>query len=279
MLVFVSLSRYRGEPARRFLEWPVLRVLAPPTSSRSAATNHRFGLLMCYLVVALLFAWMAAALVPFTPFGSNIPLARVITRDRGLSVLVPAILLIEMTHRIRGPARALPQAARKKSAWMLLPAIVLFGLASACSSSIWSGSCVPVPRRRLEPDARATGRRRHRLAGAGDARSVRCSLHRHVCVDAAGHSGRQRLYLPRGAVPAFGLLSGRWAAIDAASHPASHRARLGDVLDMPAQNLPLSYVLGILLAVTVACFSLWSMSPRSRAGGLRGSSAPPPPRP
>jgi hypothetical protein len=50
---------------------------------------------------------------------------------------------------------------------------------------------------------------------------------------------------------AFNLLNGVTDTGEA-THTRTHRARLGDILDMPSQNLPLSYVIGILLGIVIA---------------------------
>ena len=262
MLVVIGVQLGRGMPARSFLEWPVLRVFAPPVTYGTARKAYRIGMLLCFAVVALISTWVTAVVVLFElPASSRAFPASTATLLAGGLALAPAALLIAMPQGLTGLPRDWPQAARKKSSWLLIFVLALFVL----SGWFFGAYVVGLLRESASPsDLDLT---LARLVGGGIVSPAPATLclfaglyaGTFAAVRRASLVGNGYTQLEEGSL-AFDLVNGRSIRGDRASHLRPNRARLGDVLDMPAQNLPLTYVLAIPLVIVIAGFSVGKVS-------------------
>ena len=264
MVLVMGYKLLRGEPAQRFLEWPVLRVLAPPVTYASASRLHTFCLVLCFVILALISAWIAAVVVPFVRTASDtasIPAALTSAATLlacGL-VLVALVLLILMARRAEGLPPNWPQAARTKSSWLLMPALPLL-LLTIGSFGVYLVELVKQGPSDLDLALA-------RLVGGGIVSPAPATLFLFAGLYAGLFAAARRLSLVGAGYTkleqessAFALLNGDSGADARTTDAHSGRTRLGDVLDMPGQNLSLPYVITILLGILIAGYSLWDMS-------------------
>lgn len=257
MVLAIGRQLRRRASARSFLEWPVLRVLVPPVTYPSAAALHRFSLLMSFVILGLLFAWIAAVAVPFISSAHGDAGAVVVTVLAAAVVLVPALLLI--SQGTEATPRHWPELAKRKSSWMLMPALVLLML--TIGAFVWY--LAGLVRAEVPDDLNLT---LARLVGGGIVSPAPATLCLLAGLYTAMFAAMRRLSLVGNGYTrledgstAFNLLNGVTDAGEAPRTP-THRARLGDILDMPSQNLPLTYVIGILLGIVIAGFIVGKVS-------------------
>ena len=257
MLLFMRHRLRRGESPGTFLKWPVLRVLAPPMTYKTAASLHRFSLALCFVVLAVISAWVTVVLAPFlfsSPPGVLVGATVLVT----IGVLLPALL--PRTTREAQDLYTGPEAAQRKTSWLLSPVIVLLAL-GLCAFMVYVVGLV------LSGDTRGDVQLTlARLVGGGIVSPATATLCLFAALYAGIFGGMRRLSLVgRGYAQlekksrAFELLNRPPTLTPIGPYPQAC-ARLSDVLDMPAQNLPLSYTAGILLILVVAVLSIGGIS-------------------
>jgi hypothetical protein len=267
MVLVIGQHLRQGQPARTFLEWPVLRALAPPLTYRAASATHQFVVLMYFVLLALLSAWMAATVVPFLlPTGTTIAepgITKAVTVAAALLVaglvMRPVFLLMSASRGVQTLPRDWPQPDAKKSSRMLSLALVLL------VATIGTFVVYLVKLLRLEIPG-ALDLTLARLVGGGIVSPAPATLCLFAGLFAGLFAAIRRLSLVGYGYTHLEVRSRAFSLLnnnpDAAEEKTSRRprARLGDVLDMPAQNLPLTYVLAIMLGIVVAGFIVWRVS-------------------
>jgi hypothetical protein len=213
------------------------------------------------LLVTLLSAWMASVILPFgLPDRWRFLLPIGVVAAAGM-VLVPVLLLRGAARRVKRLPGDWPAASRQVSIWLLLPVLVSL----AVTIVAFGGYLVGLGGQSEEPQRfiLTLGR----VVGGGVVSPAPAAL----CLFAALYTGmfaamRRASLVGFGytaleeksvAFALFNRLAGANARVDARPSP---RARLGDVLDMPAQNLPMTYVVVVLLAVVIAAFGIRKVS-------------------
>jgi hypothetical protein len=247
--------------AGSFVDWPVLRVLAPPITYDGAATAHRISFAICLLLVALLLAWMAAVILPFAlPESLRLPPPPFILLAAAV-VLIPVVRLLSRAHGVKRLPRNGPAASRRPSSWLLLPVLLLLLL----SLGAFVAYLVDIARQGNRPEI--FNLTLARIVGGGivsPAPPILCLFAgiyagMFAAMRRASLVGNGYAWLERTST-AFALFNGRGTGGGRGEVMGKRRASLGDVLDMPAQNLPLPHVLVILLAVVFVALSIGNVS-------------------
>jgi hypothetical protein len=171
-------------------------------------------------------------------------------------VLAPVVRLIEQSHKVQGMPGNTPQATRRKSSWLLMALVVLLGVADG--AFVWY----------LRGLVRQVGETSDlhmtlaRVVGGGIVSPAPVILFLFAGLYAGMFASTRRMSLVgRGYTQleedslAFALLNGGSKAAR-----TEGLGRLGDVLDMPAQNLSPPYIIAILLVVFVAGFAIRRVS-------------------
>ena len=251
MVLDVAIGLRQRKSVRSFLEWPVLRVLAPPATYRAASQLHRLSLLMCFIILALVSAWIAAALSPFIP-GSTAVVTVVATLLAAALTLIPALSLISGNEVLPDEW---PQAEVKKTRWLLMPALPLL-LATMVTFGFYLAELLMQPGPPADDLVLTLGR----LVGGGIVSPGPATLCLFAALYTALFAAMRRFSLV-GYGYAHLETSQAFALLNSSASGVNHgAARLGDVLDMPAQTMPLTYGIGILLALVIASFIVWGIS-------------------
>jgi hypothetical protein len=110
-----------GAADHSLLEWPFVRVLVPPRTFNQAARFHRFGVTICFCLLALAAAWVVAVTLPFVlpdtlaPAVVPVWLAHVLTRALIPAAVIATFLIVVLVGaRYYGPRRSLPDALTTK---------------------------------------------------------------------------------------------------------------------------------------------------------------------
>ncbi|HEY1303225.1 MAG TPA: hypothetical protein VGF24_06730 [Vicinamibacterales bacterium] len=255
MLLFMRHRLRKGERPGTFLKWPVLRVLAPPMTHKTAARLHRISLVICFAVLAAISAWVTVVLTPFllsSPSGVLVGVTLVT-----IGVMLPALL--PRTSREAQHVYWGPEAARRRTRWLLSPVIALLAL-GLCAFIVYLVGLVSGD---TPADVQLT---LARLVGGGIISPATATLCLFAALYAGIFGGMRRLSLVGWG---YAQLEKKSRAFDLLNRPPTWSpndrrpqacARLSDVLDMPAQNLPVSYTAGILLVLVVAVLSIGGIS-------------------
>jgi hypothetical protein len=215
---------------------------------------------MCFVIVALIAAWMAAVVVRFVVSGSDTVLAPLAILVTAGLVLSPVALLLRISRRVHGMPHNWPQAAKKNSTWLLMPALPLL-LVTIGTFIVYVVGLV-TPDAPGDRDLTLT-----RLVGGGIVSPAPATL----CLLGGLYAGlfaalRRSSLIGKGYThlekrsTAFALLNGGADASCREPSAARNGARLGDVVDMPAQNLPWTYVIAIVLVFPIAGNSVGTLS-------------------
>ena len=235
----------------------------------SAARVHRMASRMCFVVVALLFAWVTAVAAPFALSAGMWVLAPVgVVVAAGL-VMVPAAQLLKASRHAKRLPVGWPEATQKPTAWLLTPVLLPLALGLAAFAFYVVELVGQVGR----PEDQALTLAR--VVGGGIVSPAAATLCLLAALYIAMFAAMRRASLVgygytllEEKSPAFALINscrrhteGRGASGADDPHLLRRQpARLGDVLDMPGQNLPLPYVIVILLAGLIDVFSVAKIS-------------------
>jgi len=265
MLVSILKKLKRGDKAQMFLRWPVLRVLTPPSTYKSVAKFHRFALLICFCLLALLAAWTATIAMPFLISSDRLIISAEAALIAAAAVMVPAVLLTQHARRHPSPVPPGTEEARQGKNPLKWPTLLLL-LASGIMFIGYLAGLLP-----SERDPAASNLTLARIVGGGIVSPAAVTICLFAALYTGIFSGMRRLSLVGYGYPslekgsrAFQLLTrshpGDQEGDRGSRDPAGDSALLSDVLDMPTQNLPLSYICGISLGVALSAFSLLKVS-------------------
>lgn len=260
MLAFINRRMRQGTPAKDFLEWPVMRVLAPPFTYKGAETAHRISLTLCFLLVAVLAAWLVAVMLPLAWPG--VPLAVVVA---GVVLAAGAVLgalaaLVITARRVEQLPKDWPDARPRPVSWLLMPILVFFLLALGAFTTylaqVLAQGGTPQFHLTLE-----------RVVGGGIVSPASATLCLFAALYAAMFAAARRASLVgygytwlEQTSSAFALLRGRGGNRTPSAAARGSQPSLGEVLDLPAQNLPVPYMVGILLVVLIVAFTVRNVS-------------------
>lgn len=262
VLVLIRREQRRNSPSLAFFGLPLVRILAPPDTVKAAAQGHRVALTMCFVLLALVAAWLAAVTLPFSSVGHRPGLVP------GASILIAASIVVAVI-RLYQPAQPEtddfePNAENAPERGLLGP----LGICKVTTLLLLGGMLATIglfigTTTQLLIDGADTANKSlvlSRIVGAGILSPMALTLGLMTAVYAAVVTGVRRLSLVGlGYVQlsrrsrAFALLTGEKTA----PADAPHLARL---LDMPAQNLPNIYPLAVVLVLGVACLGMFQVS-------------------
>jgi hypothetical protein len=269
-------SRYlagalRSNPdPRRFLRWPILRILAPPITQRTIAAGHSVVVLMCLSVLAALVAWCAVvfALHILLGFGLLNGVTRIVAAVAGALVLYLVISQAWTLLRVSSQIDTLQfldehqRAAIDDALSNLTPGRRIFvGIGAALIvgsllSFIWF-----IGHTALSSDESDVSLRVARILGGGIVSPAPVA----ICLFGALYAGMfavlRRLSLVGCGYTAlakqsavYRLFGGDTMRNGAPPNPGP--GSLGAILDVPMQNLPPAYLLGIIGVTLCIAWSL-----------------------
>jgi len=256
----VLRSRSNGRFDSHFTAIPLLSVLVMPTTSRGVARLHSLGVIVCGVLLAAIAFWMVAAMVMHAGGPENVSTRRAAAI---LAVLVSASFvggcaaLVRRQHSDGAPADdgVEPRAAQQRTNQAVM-LICFAGIAGAvvCFVRFAVGTLA-------SPDSLQASFDVARFVGGGivsPAAAVVCLFGAMLAATLSGLRRLSSIGVGYAALahrsPAFRLLSGAPPAgpgAELSTDPADTRPenrplqRFVAVLDMPMQNLPEAYLIGV----------------------------------
>jgi hypothetical protein len=247
-----------GLPAASAVEWPIVRMFAPPRTVPGAARNHLLALRVCLLFLGLAAAWVVVTTLPFM-IGLSSGRA-MLTGTLALASLAITVVpawawsseskgLADDMWKGDGGAEA-PSQMTPVAKGLFLTVMLALGLFAAVT--------VHTVLVTSSPDAGVLMLARY--VGGGVVSPAALTLFTLIALYAALITGLRRLslvgygyaHLTAGS-SAFSLLTGE---VPPESKETARPSQFACILDMPAQNLPAPYLGAVVAVASVAALCL-----------------------
>jgi hypothetical protein len=249
-------------PAASTLEWPIVRMFAPPRTVPGAARNHLLALKICALFLGLAAAWVVVTIVPFM-----IGLSYCGVTLTGTLALASLAITVVPSWAWSSESKGLIDDTRKGADFSEAPSEmtpVAKGLFLTVLVTLGVFAAVTVQTLLLAARPTAGALTLARYVGGGFVSPVALTLFTLVALYVAIITGLRRLslvgdgyaHLTAGS-SVFSLLTGEKPRESTETAPPSQFACM---LDMPAQNLPAPYLSAVVAVAAVAAICLLRIS-------------------